>query len=104
MSHTLEGLIDVQPKAIATYTALCWIGDEQDPALLWMAERYNWLLSGMRDSVRKGRCLVIVGKNKKRYLVGHGDYIIALGANGSLRVATRREFEQDYKIKEQGSE
>ena len=62
-----------------------------------MAERYGWKILGMRDSIRKGRALLIVGKNHKRYLVSHGDYIIALGANGSLRVATLKEFDRDYR-------
>jgi hypothetical protein len=92
-----DGIISVEPKAVATYTAMCWIGDDKDPALLWMAERYGWKIAGMRDSLRKGRALMIVGKNNKRYLVAHGDYIIALGANGSLRVATVKEFDSDYR-------
>jgi hypothetical protein len=41
--------------------------------------------------------LVILGKNHKRYLVAHGEYVVALGANGSLRVATFKEFERDYR-------
>lgn len=92
-----DGIVEIQPKAVATYTAMCWIGDEKDPALVWMAERYNWRIDGMRDSIRKGRCLMITGKNNKRYLVAHGEYIIALGANGSLRVATVKEFDRDYR-------
>lgn len=92
-----EGLVEVQPKAIATYTALCWIGDEEDPALIWMAERFNWQIAGMRDSIRKGRCLMIIGRNMKRYLVSNGEYVIALGANGSLRVCSRKEYEKDYR-------
>ena len=91
-----DGIISIEPKAVATYTAMCWIGDEKDPALVWMAERYGWKIDGMKASAR-GRCLIIVGKNNKRYRVSHGDYIIALGANGSLRVATVKEFDRDYR-------
>ena len=92
-----DGVVDVQPKTVATYTAMCWIGDAADPALLWMAERYGWKILGMSHSPNKGSRLILVGKNNKRYYVRYGDYIIALGANGSLRVATPKEFDRDYR-------
>lgn len=98
MSTGLVGLIEVQPKAVATFTALRWIGDEEDPTLLWMMERFGWKSLGMKDTIRKGRVLMLQGKNLKRYPVAFGDYVIALGAGGSMRVASQREFDKDYRV------
>ncbi len=96
MTRPVE-IFDVQPKAISTFAALCWLGDEQDEALIWMAERFGWKINGVRNSVRKGLALEIIGKNHKRYLIKSGEYVVALGANGSLRVCTAKEFQTDYR-------
>lgn len=89
-------IVSIQPTAIATFSALRWVGDPDDEALAWMAEQYGWKITGMRDT-RKGRALVVIGKNSKRYTIGNGEWVIALGSNGSMTVISDRQYRQNYR-------
>lgn len=96
MSDKPDYIIDVQPTNISTFSAFKWIGDPDDEALLWMAERFGWVLGGLTDT-RRGRALVIKSRSKKRYTIQNGEWIIALGASGSLRVVSDRQYNEDYR-------
>lgn len=96
-------IVEVQPTKIATFTAVQYdtmFSQEGNAALAWMAERFGWELKGETTVYRGGKkfpALLLVGKNKHRYKVTDGDWVIALGSNGSLRVVSDKQYRQDYK-------
>lgn len=94
MSEVPEGIIQVRPIKIAEFHAVRWIGDFDDPAVIWLATRFGWKLE---RSTRKRAALSIRGRNLKRYDVRSGDWIIALGTNGSVAIMSDQVFHRTYR-------
>lgn len=65
-----------------------------------MADQFGWKV-GRSDLFRRtdGEAvgLVLYGRNGRRYTVKDGEWVIALGSNGSLRVTSDRQFKIEYK-------
>lgn len=93
-------MYNVQPTNIATFAATQWQGEDADPCLEWMANEFGWTLKGVRTSTIRGKevpHLFIIGRSKKQYRVHPGEWVVALGASGSIRVCSDTQFQQDYK-------
>lgn len=91
----------VTPTNVAEFLALRWEESEEAKAsLLGMAARYGWTLVAEPAIQRRGkrhRGITILGRNRKRYTIISGEWIIALGANGSIRVCSDKKYRQDYR-------
>lgn len=88
----------VVPVNTAEFVAVRWLADgfgKSDGAIAWMGERYGWTVRFEHKSHED--LLFIYGRNRKKYTVRKGDWVIALGTNGSLRVCSDRQFKQDYR-------
>jgi hypothetical protein len=83
----------VTPVNVAEFHAVQWDGDPF-PGIIWLADRFGWRF---RKHAGHPNTLVIYGRNGKRYTVPPGEWVIALGTNGSIRVCTDREFRKDYR-------
>lgn len=93
-----EAVKTVQPVNISTFYALRWHGEEKDgEALEWMAGQYGWIIMPSSPFARDDSSLRLIGRNRKRYSVKPGEWIIALGPNGSLRVCSDKQYKTDYK-------
>lgn len=100
MSERLpKGIKSVRPKNIAHFRAVRWNGSEDDAAVKWLADQYGWKVTGVGSVFRHSKpipALTLIGRNKHRYKVVSGYWIIALGSNGSLRVVSERQYRNDY--------
>lgn len=91
----------VQPVNTATFYACLWNGHARSTSdIRWMAEEFGWKVNGEITKQVRGRnqrALLITARNRKQYTLLVGDWVIALGANGSIRVCSDKQFRQDYK-------
>lgn len=84
----------VTPTNIAAFLALRWEDNAAcNDDLEWMVAEFGWRHGGVSSTGR----LVLFGRAGKRYVVKPGEWIIALGANGSLRVVSDRQYRNDYR-------
>lgn len=88
-----DGLVLVQPRRIAKFHAVRLIDNTSISPINWMARQFGWKVVEREDL----DVLIIHGRNHKRYVVKYGEWVVALGTNGSLRVCTDRLFRNDYK-------
>lgn len=89
-----EGVKVVVPVNTAEFHARQW--DCTDAGFMdidWMANQFGWVLRIANDPT----VLHINGRNRKKYTVKQTDWVIALGANGSIRVCSDRQYRQDYR-------
>lgn len=96
-------VVAVQPINTATFYAVRWQDNDDGrsaAAIHWMADEFGWKVHGVMSVAIRGRmrrALLIVGRNRKQYRALHGDWIIALGANGSIRICSDKQYKIDYK-------
>lgn len=98
----MTGIIEVVPVKVATFKAVRWYGDDENtiPLVETLAEQYGWKVNGVLPVTVRGRrryALTVTGRNRKQYRALKGDWIIALGQNGSIRICSDKQFRQDYK-------
>lgn len=93
-----EEVLLVRPVNVATFHATRWTGDDPDTDVAWMAEQFGWKVNGVFSrTTATSPYLLITGRNRTQYRVKMGEWIIALGTNGSLRIVTDRQFKRDYR-------
>lgn len=86
-----EGVKMVRPVGIVSFEATRWTSTEAGEAIDWMAARFGWRVGHVGTELR------IHGRNGKRYPVKEGNWVIALGTNGSIRVCSDKQYRQDYR-------
>lgn len=95
-----DKVLRVVPAKIAVFHAVRWDGKEPGEELRWMADEFGWRIKGVFPAMIRGRerdSLLIVGRSRKQYRALPGDWIVALGANGSIRVCSDSTFREDYR-------
>lgn len=102
MKAVPKGVGVYRPRRMAEYTATCWLGPEVGADIEYMAKRFGWRVLGVNETPSKvgGNTRIsmrILGRSRKVYVVRPGDWVIALGANGSIRVESSAEkFYETY--------
>lgn len=86
-----EGIRLVAPVNVAEFHATKWNGEDDTPALEWLADRFGWTLKPLEGKI------IITGRHHKRVPLTPGNWVVALGANGSVRVVSERVFRRDYR-------
>lgn len=83
----------IVPVKTAEFRAARWDGtDEARQNIDWLASEYGWQWRSLANGG-----LMIHGRNRKRYAVEQGRWVIALGTNGSIRICTDRKYREDYR-------
>lgn len=93
MADLPAGVARVVPANVAPFTALQWLPDGRAlDSLIWMGDQFGWSVSLLSSGQA-----YINARHTKKYRVRPGQWVIAVGTNGSLRVCTDREYRRDYK-------
>lgn len=93
MTGMPSGVCKVRPVNTVDFHATQWNGLAITD-IEWMAATFGWKFKyGVEDPTT----LVINGRNGRRYSVRPGQWVVALGTNGSLRVCSDRTFQRDYR-------
>lgn len=91
-----DGVRIVVPTNVSQFHAARWFNIEYDSAAVkWMADQFGWRISNSVGN--EPNTLAIYGRNGKRYKVKPGEWVIALGTNGSIRVCSDKQYRQDYR-------
>lgn len=98
MSDKPAEIVEVVPRNVAKFHAVYWNGDPEDAGLAWMVQQFGWRKGSCFTKDGKASAITIYGRHGKRYVVQRGWWVVALGANGSLRVLTNRDFVRDYAL------
>lgn len=97
----MTGIIEVVPAKTATFQAIRWDGEyHPGHAVFLLAEQHGWRVNGIFPATVRGQrrsTLVITNRRKKQYRALKGDWIIALGPSGAMRVCSDHAFQQDYR-------
>jgi hypothetical protein len=89
----------VEPTNVSEFYATRWTGYADDEAINWLADRFNWKVTGEVNVTRFGRRTpgLIFYHRGKRHAVALGEWIVVVSSSGAVRIVTDKQFHDSYR-------